>query len=88
MDYTFTKGMEMVRYTEPDSTEFVVSKIVKEDGTITLIARKERWTKFCSPLPWLAAMVQDEPGVHVTRPLPDGGVERWTLPLDGPSEDS
>jgi hypothetical protein len=88
MDYTFTKGMEWTRYTEPDSTEFVVSKIVKEDGTITLIARKERWTKFCRRYLGWRLWYKNEPGVHVTRSLPDGGVERWTLPLDGPSEDS
>lgn len=80
--------MEMVRYTEPDPTEFVVSKIVKEDGTITLIARKERWTKFCRRYLCWRLWYRDEPGLHVIQPHPDGGVERWTLSLDGPSEDS
>jgi hypothetical protein len=88
MDCTFVKGMEMVRYTEPDSTEFVVSKIIKEDGTITLIARKERWTKFCRRYLGWRLWYKDEPGVHVTLPLPDGAYERVTLPLDGPYEGS
>ena len=84
MEYTFHKGMEWLQYTEPDPTEYVVSKIVKETGEITLIARKPRWTKFVrSYLAWRLWYI-NEPGVHVTRPLPDGGVERVTLPLDGP----
>jgi hypothetical protein len=75
--------MEVVRYTSPDNTGYVVTDINKEKGTVSLKLKYDRWTKFWGKcLAWFLWYKQ-EPGTHFKRFLPDGGVERWTSPLDG-----
>lgn len=70
----------VVEYTEPDNDGYVVTKLDKETGTITLSMRHMRWTKFYGKYLAWRLWYRQEPGVHLTETHPDGAVERSTLP--------
>jgi hypothetical protein len=83
--YRFSGGVSYTEYSEPDHTRFITTKVDVDSGHVTMIAKKLSWTKYLAQyLAWVL-WYSHEPGIHVRRLLPDGGVEKWTLPRETPS---
>lgn len=78
--YNFWSPYTYTKYSEPSNTGYVVSKLDEARGTMTLRIKRHKWTAYWMMYLGWTLWYQYEPGLHIRRTLPDGGVERWTVP--------